>query len=93
MVFVLLVGHLVLFRSYEGGVSIYPDPESIKDIIEISGFRTNYKKQYEYKFRYKYRSSYNWVSSSEVEDNPRNKNIFIKYINNNRKPVSISYNF
>jgi len=70
----------------------YKDPESIKDIIEIAGFRTNYKKkQYEYKIRYKYRSSYNWVSSSEVEDNPRNQNIFIKYINNNRKPVSISY--
>jgi len=33
---------------------------SIKDIIEISGFRTNYKKkQYEYRIRYKYRSTYN----------------------------------
>jgi len=72
----------------------YKDPESIKDIIEIAGFRTNYKKkQYEYKIRYKYRSSYNWVSSSEVEDNPRSQNIFIKYINSNRKPVSISYSF
>jgi len=72
----------------------YKDPEFIKGIIEIAGFRTNYKKkQYEYKIRYKYRSSYNWVPSSEVEDNPRNQNIFIKYINNNRKPVSISYSF
>jgi len=70
----------------------YKDPESIKDIIEIAGFRTNYKKkQYEYKILYKYHSSYNWVSSSEVDNNPRNQNIFIKYINNNRKPVSISY--
>jgi len=70
------------------------DPESIKDIVEIAGFRTNYKKkQYEYKIRYKYRTAYNWVPSSEVEDNPRNQRIFMKYLNNNRTSASISYNF
>ena len=70
------------------------DPESIKDIVEIADFRTNYKKkQYEYKIRYKYRSAYNWVPSSEVEDNPRNQKIFLKYLQNNRRPVSIPYNY
>ena len=70
------------------------DPESIKDIIEIADFRTNYKKkQYEYKVRYKYHTSYNWVPSSEVEDNLRNQKIFLKYIQNNRRPISIPYNY
>jgi glycosylphosphatidylinositol phospholipase D len=68
------------------------DPESIKDIVEISGFRTNYKKkQYEYRVRYKYRTAYNWVPSSEVEDNPRNQRIFMEYLNSNRTSASISY--
>jgi len=70
------------------------DPESIKDIVEIAGFRTNYKKkQYEYKIRYKYRTAYNWVSSSEVEDNPRNQRISMEYLNNNRTLASITYDF
>ena len=69
------------------------DPESIKDIIEISGFRTNYKlQQYEYRVRYKYRSASNWVSSSEVEDNPRNQYIYQEYIKSGRRYASISYN-
>jgi len=69
------------------------DPESIKDIVEILDFRTNYKKrQYEYKIRYKYRTAYNWVPSSEVEDNPRNQRIFMKYLRNNRTSASITYN-
>ena len=69
------------------------DPESIKDIIEISGFRTNYKlQQYEYRVRYKYRSASNWVSSSEVEDNPRNQYIYQEYLKSGRRYASISYN-
>ncbi len=60
--------------------------ESIKDIVEISDFRTNYKKKcYEYRVRYKYRTASNWVPSSEVEDNPRNQMIYLKYLKNGRK--------
>jgi len=67
--------------------------ESVNDIIEISGFRTNYKKnQYEYRIRYKYRTAYNWVPSDEVENNPRNQNIYLQYLQNGRKPISIAYN-
>jgi len=69
------------------------DLESIKDIVEIVDFRTNYKKrQYEFKIRYKYRTAYNWVPSSEVEDNPRNQYIFMKYLKNNRTSASIPFN-
>ena len=67
--------------------------ESLRDIVEISDFRINrQKKCYEYKVRYKYKSSYNWVPSEEVENNPRNQDIYLLYLKNNRKPVSISYN-
>ena len=67
--------------------------ESIKDIIEISDFRTNYKKKcYEYRVRYKYRTASNWVPSSEVEDNPRNQRIYLEYLKNGRTYTSISYN-
>jgi len=67
--------------------------ESINDIIEISGFRANYKKNcYEYRVRYKYKSSSNWVPSYEVENNPRNQRIYQEYLKNNRKFTSLSYN-
>ena len=69
------------------------DKESIKDIIEISGFRTNYKlKRYEYRVRYKYRTQSNWVPSSEVEDNPRNQKIYLLYLKNGRTFTSMAYN-
>ena len=68
--------------------------ESIKDIIEIAGFRTNYKKKcYEYRVRYKYKNSYDWVPSEEVENNPRNQEIYLLYLKNGRKLTSIAYNF
>jgi len=67
--------------------------EKIKEIIEISGFRTNYKeKRYEYRVRYKYSLRNHWVPASEVEDDPKNQNIFLLYNQNKRKPVSLSYN-
>jgi len=70
------------------------DSDSIKDIVEIAGFRTNYKKkQYEYKIHYKYCTAYNCVYSTEVEDNPRNQCIFMEYLKNNRTSASINYDF
>ncbi len=69
------------------------DPESVKDIVEISGFRPNYKKQcYEYKVYYKYRTSPNWVHSSEVEDNPRNQKIYQLFLKSGCKYASIPFN-
>ena len=69
------------------------DKESIKDIVEILGFRPNYKKnQYEYKIRYKYSLQTHWVPASEVEDNPRNQKIYELYLQNGRHSTSIAYN-
>ena len=67
--------------------------ESYRDIVEISDFRTNYnKKCYEYRIRYKYSNTTHWVPSEEVENNPRNRQIYLLYLKNNRKPIDISYN-
>ena len=67
--------------------------ESYRDIVEINGFRPNYKKNcYEYRICYKYSDKNHWVPSEEVENNPRNKQIYLLYLKNNRKPTSISYN-
>lgn len=65
------------------------------DIIEITGFRVNYKKnQYEYKVRYKHRNAYNWVPASKIEDDIRYQDLLMEFNRTKRrKPYERIRNF
>jgi len=66
----------------------------LRILSKISGLRTNYKKKnvMNIVLRYKYKNTNDWVPSEEVENNPRNQDIYLLYLKNGRKLTSIAYN-
>ena len=66
----------------------------LRILSKISGLRTNYKKKnvMNIVLRYKYKNTNDWVPSEEVENNPRNQDIYLLYLKNRRKFTSIAYN-